>query len=413
MRIVIWGCGHLSRLLEDYIRQDVEVVAYIDSNEKYLRGGGIWHCGCRIPIKGPEAMRNISFDWCLITISDYQTVVRQCLETLEIPKKKILLADEIFKWDIDLIKGIFNENILGNTRNYNIGGIKIDLGDGHNLPSFQRIYKMYDKFLPYMGEITKQKKGKYIFDIGANVGDSLAAMWNHTDDKFIVIEPVKEFFDLLLKNIERFGNTERVCAERAFITDKIEELFQVKREKGGTAHKERMDIRTTEFIPSKSVDGLLKTKGIAYEDVDLLKIDTDGFDADCIFSAKELLRAGNAMLYWENYVETFAQYQKYKEAYDLLNSENYTSFFVFDNWGNFLCRGDAETLISIMDYVRRTYADCIGNTFTYFDVLACKSEDKELCENAIQKYVEQYPLWRIKIDEVTEEINSSLDNRGV
>lgn len=38
VKIVIWGCGHLSRLLEDYIRQDVEIVAYVDNNEKYWGG---------------------------------------------------------------------------------------------------------------------------------------------------------------------------------------------------------------------------------------------------------------------------------------------------------------------------------------------------------------------------------------
>ena len=399
MKIVIWGCGYLSRLFEDYIRQDVEVVAYVDNNEKYW-GGGIWNGRCRVPIISPKILKNISFEYCLIAINGYQAVVEQCLKVLKIPEKKILLLAHVFEWNIDLIKNIFDENILGNTRNYHIEGIGIDLGEDHNLPSLQRMYKMYDKFFPYIGEMTRKKNGKYILDIGANVGDTLAAMWNHTDDDFIVIEPVREFFELLLQNVERLGNTGRVYAERAFITDKTEELYQVKRGKGATAHKERININTDEVIPNQSVDGLIKSKGIAFEDVDLLKIDTDGFDADCIFAAKELLRDGNALLYWENYVETFAQYQQYKDAYALLVNENYTSFFCFDNWGNYLCKADKEILISIMDYVRRTYTGCIGNTFSYFDVLACKSEDRELCENIIQKYAGQYPLCRITLAEV-------------
>lgn len=358
-------------------------------------GGGIWNCRCKVPIISPEKINDISFDYCLVAISDYRTVEKQCLEILKIPKRKLLLAKYILKWDEALIKNIFDENILGNTRNYRIEGVGIDLGEEHPLPAFQRMYKMYDRFFPILGEMTKAKKGKFIFDIGANVGDSAAAMWNHTDDDFILIEPVKKFFDILLSNIERWGNTKRVYAERAFITDKIDELYQIRYGNGRTAHKERASIDTIESIPNYSVDSLIKAKGIAYEDIDLLKIDTDGFDADCILAAEELLRTGNALLYWENYVETFEQYQKYKDAYALLNRENYTSFFVFDNWGNFLCKADTEALISIMDYVLRKYTDCIGNTFGYFDVLACKSEDRKLCEDAIQKYVEQYPLWRI------------------
>ncbi len=49
MKIVIWGCGYLSRLFEDYIRQDVEVVAYVDNNEKYWGGVfGMVDAGCRL-----------------------------------------------------------------------------------------------------------------------------------------------------------------------------------------------------------------------------------------------------------------------------------------------------------------------------------------------------------------------------
>ena len=199
VKIVIWGCGYLSRLFEDYIRQDVEVVAYVDNNEKYW-GGGIWNGRCRVPIISPKILKNISFEYCLIAINGYQAVVEQCLKVLKIPEKKILLLAHVFEWNIDLIKNIFDENILGNTRNYHIEGIGIDLGEDHNLPSLQRMYKMYDKFFPYIGEMTRKKNGKYILDIGANVGDTLAAMWNHTDDDFIVIEPVREFFELLLQN---------------------------------------------------------------------------------------------------------------------------------------------------------------------------------------------------------------------
>lgn len=358
-------------------------------------GGGIWHCGRKLSIMSPDTLKEISFDYCLIAVHAYKEVVTQCLENLKVSEEKLLVLNNLFQMDMNLVKSIFTENVFGNPRSYNIDGVCIDLGEGHNLPAIQKAYKMYDKIFPYIGEMTMHKKGKVIVDIGANVGDTLAAMWKHTDDHFIEIEPVKEFFNLLVKNVDKLGITERVCAERAFITDNIEESYQVKLSKGGTAHKERIDIDAMEFIPSQSIDGLIKEKGIAYEEVDFLKIDTDGFDADCILAAKELLKRGSALLYWENYVETVAQYQKYKEAYALLNKENYTSFFIFDNWGNFLCKGDTNALVSVMDYVRRTYSGCIGNTFTYFDVLACKPEDTKLCENMIKRYVEKYPLWRI------------------
>lgn len=38
MNIIIWGTGHMSRLIEDYIKQNIEIVAYID-NDKNTGGG--------------------------------------------------------------------------------------------------------------------------------------------------------------------------------------------------------------------------------------------------------------------------------------------------------------------------------------------------------------------------------------
>ena len=52
VKIVIWGCGYLSRLFEDYIRQDVEVVAYVDNKEKYWGGVfGMVDAGCRLLVR--------------------------------------------------------------------------------------------------------------------------------------------------------------------------------------------------------------------------------------------------------------------------------------------------------------------------------------------------------------------------
>ena len=41
--------------------------------------------------------------------------------------------------------------------------------------------------------MTQEKEGKWNIDIGASVGDTLAAIWNYTDDFVLCIEPVKKF----------------------------------------------------------------------------------------------------------------------------------------------------------------------------------------------------------------------------
>lgn len=343
----------------------------------------------------PDDIKEIPFDYCLIAVKKYDAIVEQCLRDCLIPEEKILLVEHISKWSTDLRNCIFEGNILGDSRNYTIANIKMDLGEGHALPAFQKSCKMYDRFIPYLARITQGKEGKYIIDIGANVGDTLAAMWNDTEDCFLCIEPVEEFFLLLTDNIRRLGNPDRVHTERAFVTDKMEEVYSPIVSEYGTATKKRNDSDAWQLIPSKTVDYLIKEKRIDYKDIDLLKIDTDGFDADCILSAKELLGKGNALIFWENYSKTCAQYKKCLEAHDVLQKNGYSVFFIFDNYGNYLCKGNLDTANSILNYVQRVRTGCIGNTFSYFDVLTCKIQDEAACEKYIEEYLQHYPLFRI------------------
>jgi len=36
---------------------------------------------------------------------------------------------------------------------YYIDGFKVKLNGGHNLPSFQKRFPMYDQFVPYLGQL--------------------------------------------------------------------------------------------------------------------------------------------------------------------------------------------------------------------------------------------------------------------
>lgn len=395
MTIIIWGIGNMSCLIEEYIKHDVIIAAYVDNNAKNAGGGYVNAHERKTRIVSADEVKDIAFDFCVIAVKDSQTIVQQCLKDLKIPKEKILEIVKLTEWDIDLRNRIFNERIVDNSRNYVIEGVCIDLGEGHALPSYQKYFKMYDRFIPYLAKMTQEKTGKYIIDIGANVGDTLAAMLNHTDDNFLCIEPVGQFFNLLASNIQHFDNPNRIWLEQAFITDKMSETYEAIISNKGTAAKMPTDSNTTSRIPSKSVDYLLEERNITYEEVDLLKIDTDGFDADCIISASKLLEKGSAFIYWENYNETYDQYIKYLNAYRLLNENGYSVFFVFDNYGNYLCKGGIDVLNSILDYVQRAHTGCIGNTFKYFDVLTCKMNDVEKCERYITQYLDQYLLHRI------------------
>lgn len=70
MKIVIWGTGHLSRLIEDYIRKDIQIVAYVDNNK--IQGGGMIKTFDRtVTIMLPNDTKNLEFDYCLIAVEHY------------------------------------------------------------------------------------------------------------------------------------------------------------------------------------------------------------------------------------------------------------------------------------------------------------------------------------------------------
>ncbi len=84
-------------------------------------------------------------------------------------------------------------------RFYNIDGFILDLGEGHTLPVYQNDHPMYDKFVPYLGVIANDCSARYLLDIGANVGDTTAALIRHTSANVVCVEPTKKFYELCKK----------------------------------------------------------------------------------------------------------------------------------------------------------------------------------------------------------------------
>ena len=69
------------------------------------------------------------------------------------------------------------------------------------MPDYQLDYPYYDKFLQYI--IKEIPNDSIVIDVGANVGDSFAAMVgsNHKVE-YLCIEASKEFYNQLIKNID-------------------------------------------------------------------------------------------------------------------------------------------------------------------------------------------------------------------
>lgn len=399
MKVAIWGTGKTEREIEPYILDSIDIVTFVDNAKENCN---FYICIVRrgqyieIPIISPQNLKQIEYDYVLIAAAEYKKIKDQCVNNLGIPEQKVLQVFDLGLWSAEQTKKFFHVNIMSDRNNYYIEGMHVWMNSDHMLPIEQRTLAMYDRFIPYLGKLTKEKKGNYIIDIGANIGDTLVAMWNHISDRYICIEPTEEFLNLCRKNAKSLNGNDRIFFEQIFITDNVGKRYVSKINKG-TAVKEEIEEPNKEpTVQSGSLDGLLAKKEIDPNEIDLIKIDTDGFDADCIISGENVLKQGSALVYWENEIDTYEQYEKYQEAYDLLEEAGYTTYFIFDNCGNYMCKGDISIVRSLADYQQRINMGWDRITFNYLDVLACKDEDVVKCQSIIECYLKQYLLCRKK-----------------
>ena len=80
---------------------------------------------------------------------------------------------------------------------------------------------MFSRIIPYLGELAEKIRGEsgIVVDLGANVGDTVAAIIKHTNAVVLCIEPTDEYYRLLNKNLFVMNAGERVRPLQAFISN--------------------------------------------------------------------------------------------------------------------------------------------------------------------------------------------------
>ena len=144
-------------------------------------------------------------------------------------------------------------------RYYDIDGFVLDMGEHHLLSAYQEDCPMFSRFIPYLGELGQKVRptGGVIIDLGANVGDTAAAMIKHTNAHILCIEPTNAYYALLKKNIlllEPQGA--RIKTLQAFISDK-KQGYQADVSGGGTAvQKESLRPEAPTFFYRKRLSSV-------------------------------------------------------------------------------------------------------------------------------------------------------------
>lgn len=265
------------------------------------------------------------------------------------------------------------------------GPVDIVLPPDHMLPTYLRQHPRYDRFLPHLARHLEPSAG--VIDVGANCGDTLAAMAVANPAlRYLCIEPDPTFDAYLQRNLQALrGAWPELHVQLARALVGLEVKSAALEGSGGTKHAKPNEGGHPGGIAATTLDALVALH--RFSPVRLLKSDVDGFDHDVIASAAELLRRDAPLLFFECHFADAAQRAGYERLVPLLVQQGYRHWTVFDNFGEvLLARAHPEQLPELFEYVDRQQRGRSTRTLYYYDVLAATDRDAALAAQAVQAY---------------------------
>ncbi|MGH7655756.1 MAG: FkbM family methyltransferase [Gemmatimonadaceae bacterium] len=271
----------------------------------------------------------------------------------------------------------------------------VDLPPDHLLPSMLRAYPRYDRFLPHLAKYLDQ--GDVVLDVGANCGDTLAAMCSANPAlSFVCVEPDATFFAYLTRNARRI--TAAIPGTSVRLVQRLAGLragASVLQGDGGTRTARAVNeaegavARNDEVHRTARLDEIVRGQpGLAPERFRLLKSDVDGYDYDVIASAGALLDNERLLVFFECYAENDEQRAGYLGLFEALAARGYRHFSFFDNFGNFLQHVTSGDIAAVHRQLRDVWDSAPGaaNAAVYLDVLACREGDAALVSRIVTEF---------------------------
>jgi FkbM family methyltransferase len=278
--------------------------------------------------------------------------------------------------------------IIGIPTKYAYRRFSIALPAGHLLPAYQERYRRYDRFLPHLTRYVPG--GATVIDVGANCGDTLAAMYDANSAlNYVCIEPDDIFFAYLESNVRTIRSVDKdvsVQLHKTLIGKDVHEAALVG--SGGTKHAivSTSAGRDVKAIMSKTLDSFLSFPHM--NKVQILKSDVDGYDYDVIDSAAQLLKEQSPILFFECHFGNAVQKAGYQKTIAMLADLGYRDWVIFDNYGEVVLQtNQMEPLFQLLDYVDRQNSRGAARTIVYFDVLSSTPARRPIVAKAVADYI--------------------------
>jgi FkbM family methyltransferase len=255
-----------------------------------------------------------------------------------------------------------------------VHGASVILPFSHALPGYLAALQFYDRLPVRLSEFIGDKCGVVnCIDVGANIGDSIAAFRygrsSNPNDFYIAVEPNVYYEKYLKLNYSDHG-----VISLPLLCSKSEGIGFVNfKELNGTASSSFND-RPLEAgdknIKMTTIDSIVGFYGRDRR-FNLLKTDTDGHDFDVISGAKNFIEENLPFIYFE--VDSFSDHEfvgNVKNTLNLFLNAGYSKLFIYDNQGYFLGLyeiANESSLEKLLFYK-------LSKKFYYFDFLLMADE---------------------------------------
>lgn len=213
-----------------------------------------------------------------------------------------------------------------------IHGHPMLVNSGYSYPLFSRMFKEYNNpLLELAYRVFKQKQEKIsLIDVGAAVGDTfflIDANIKNAIDQSICIDGDPDFYECLKFNLNCFS---QVNCINALLSDKDDEYISgLVRIHPGTASAQGITKKS-----SISLDTLFKLHPL--NQVDIIKIDVDGYDGVVLNGARNILRKFKPYIIFEWHPILYKNTNNNVILpYEVLYGEGYDKFVFFTKYGIF------------------------------------------------------------------------------
>lgn len=253
---------------------------------------------------------------------------------------------------------------------FDAGNYAMLLPSSHPLPRYWNEFPNYDRALPRLVRSLSQLARStefVIVDIGANVGDTAVAVLQAPASFVVAIEGNAAFLPYLRHNLADFADRSVIIDQ--FVGPESAQHLAV-RTRNGTAKLVHADDGATPVTNMISLDKALAKAGKSA--IDLIKIDTDGFDIQIIMNSLSMLRASEIPIFFE-FDPRLAEPVTGPAwtIFDVLNEAGYCFGIAYLNTGEFL-RSFAMTDAEAVHELRALLGSAPSSA--YLDLLVFKDE---------------------------------------